>query len=106
MRRRDEFASTIRTGRRGSSAAVVVHTTRSAPQAAVGFIVSRSVGGAVVRNRVRRRLRHLVAARLPELPRDAALVVRALPAAAAASPAQLGADLDRALQRSGLEELR
>jgi ribonuclease P protein component len=105
MRRRDEFASTIRTGRRGSSAAVVVHTTRSAPQA-VGFIVSRSVGGAVVRNRVRRRLRHLVAARLPELPRDAALVVRALPAAAAASPAQLRADLDRALRRSGLEELR
>jgi ribonuclease P protein component len=68
----------------------------------VGFVVSRSVGHAVVRNRVRRRLRHLVRDRLPELsvlPGGAVLVVRALPDAAAASYDELRGDLARCLER-------
>jgi ribonuclease P protein component len=65
----------------------------------VGFVVPRTVGGAVVRNRVRRRLRHLVAERLDRLPTGAALVVRALPEASARSCRELGADLDEALAR-------
>lgn len=64
-----------------------------------GLVVSKSVGGSVVRHRVSRRLRHLLAARLPQLPAGSRLVVRATPAAAAASSAELGADLDRALAR-------
>jgi ribonuclease P protein component len=67
--------------------------------AQVGFVVGKSVGNAVVRNRVRRRLRHLVATRLPALPPGASLVVRALPRAATASSAVLGRDLDSALRR-------
>jgi ribonuclease P protein component len=65
--------------------------------ARAGFVVSKAVGNAVVRNVVRRRLRHLVRERLPELPAGAALVVRALPAAAELSYARLGADLDAAI---------
>ena len=66
----------------------------------VGFVVSRAVGNAVVRNRVRRRLRHLVRDRLAELsPGGAVLVVRALPDAAGASYAELRADLARCLER-------
>ena len=65
----------------------------------VGFVVSKAVGNAVVRNRVRRRLRHLVRDRLDVLPHDGVLVVRSLPAAATASSAQLAGDLDRCLQR-------
>jgi ribonuclease P protein component len=65
----------------------------------VGFVVPRTVGGAVVRNRVRRRLRHLVAERLDRLPAGAALVVRALPEASARSCRELGVDLDEALAR-------
>jgi ribonuclease P protein component len=68
----------------------------SAPSRA-GFVVSKAVGNAVVRNTVRRRLRHLVRERLPELPAGSTVVVRALPPAAGASYAQLGADLDAAL---------
>jgi ribonuclease P protein component len=64
-----------------------------------GFIVGKSVGNAVVRNRVRRRLRHLVAARLRALPPGASIVVRALPPAATASPTVLTRDLDTALRR-------
>ncbi|HEY0698948.1 MAG TPA: ribonuclease P protein component, partial [Micromonospora sp.] len=62
-----------------------------------GFVVSKAVGNAVVRNTVRRRLRHLVRDRLSALPSGAVLVVRALPAAAGASHARLAADLDSAL---------
>lgn len=68
----------------------------------VGFTVSKAVGNAATRNRVKRRLRHLTRERLPDLeglPGRAALVVRALPAAAEASYATLGADLGRTLDR-------
>ena len=64
----------------------------------VGFVVSRAVGGAVVRNLVRRRLRELVRSRLDRLP-EGLLVVRATPQAAAASYASLDADIDRCLER-------
>jgi len=70
-----------------------------AGQTLVGFAVSRAVGGAVVRNRVRRRLRHLVRSRLSLLPRGSLVVVRALPDAAK-TPQRLEADLDAALHRA------
>lgn len=66
----------------------------------VGFVVSGAVGGSVVRHRVVRRLRHLVAERLPLLPDRCDVVVRAQPRAAAATSVELGAALDRALGRA------
>jgi len=51
----------------------------------------------VVRNRVKRQLRHLVADRLADLPDGALVVVRALPPAADSSSALLGSDLDHAM---------
>jgi ribonuclease P protein component len=65
----------------------------------VGFVVSKAVGNSVIRHRVSRRLRHLMRDRLGTLPTGCTLVVRALPAAAAASSADLGIDLDAALHR-------
>ena len=83
---------------------------RSAATAQVGFVVSKAVGNAVTRNRVKRRLRHLVAARLDAVPAYAQLVVRALPAAAS-QPERLASDLDSAwaaaisrLEHSGARE--
>ena len=46
-------------------------------------IISKSVGGSVVRHRVARQIRHGLRDHLNELPTGAFLVVRALPGAAA-----------------------
>ena len=69
------------------------------PGARVGFVVSKAVGNAVARNRTKRRLRHAMRERLAVLPPGSLLVVRAQPAAALASYAELAADLERCLQR-------
>ena len=102
----DGFRRAVRSGRRAGSATVVVHLwvdpDGAAGPAQVGFTVSKAVGNAATRNRVKRRLRHLTRehlAVLEGLPGRAALVVRALPAAADASYAALGADLGRTLAK-------
>ena len=61
--------------------------------------MGKAVGPAVVRTRVKRRLRAVASARVPTLPPGALVVLRANPAAADASSADLAADLDRALAR-------
>ena len=68
--------------------------------ARAGVVVSRAVGGAVVRNTVKRRLRHLLRARVAHLAPGSAIVVRALPPAAGATSAELDADLGAALRRA------
>ena len=55
----------------------------------VGFVVSKGVGNAVVRNRTKRRLRAAVATELAGIPDGADVVVRAQPAAARATYAEL-----------------
>jgi ribonuclease P protein component len=105
LRDSEAFTRTVRSGRRAGGAALVVHLlaneARPAPPR-VGLVVSKAVGNAVVRNRVKRRLRHLTREHLPSLQGlsgSAVLVVRALPASAGATYAELGADLDRCLAR-------
>jgi ribonuclease P protein component len=80
---------------------VVVHQRRELREQPplVGFVVSKSVGGSVVRHQVARRLRAQVALRLSALPAGSGTVVRALPDAAEASSTELGAALDQALAR-------
>ena len=109
LRRREEFAATVRAGRRSGRGVVVVHlvlppngpehvpTTKPA-QSRAGFVVPKAVGNAVSRNKVRRRLRHLVRERLAGLPAGAEVVVRALPAAASLGYDELARDLDAALR--------
>jgi ribonuclease P protein component len=118
MRHRSEFMLAVRQGARAGRRTVTGHLLTSprgeagpaTPLAAgcgeparVGFIVIRAVGPAVVRNRVKRRLRVLARGYLDVLPAGSLLVVRANPPAAAARTADLAADLhlvmDRLLRR-------
>ncbi|WP_344857456.1 ribonuclease P protein component [Amycolatopsis ultiminotia] len=108
LRRSEDFRVVLRRGSRAGRRRLVVHALTTDPPVATpavaraGFVVSKAVGNSVVRHRVTRRLRHLVSARLGTLPPGSSLVVRALPPAASASSAELGADLDAALRRLDL----
>jgi ribonuclease P protein component len=100
MRRRRDFTAAVRRGSRSGRKLLTGHLLVPAAGAAgedcpprAGFVVSRAVGIAVVRNRVRRRLRVLVREYLSSLPRGSLLVVRAHPQAATASQADLAAEL-------------
>ena len=61
-------------------------------------MVPKTVGNAVLRNVVRRQLRHAVRERLPGLPPQVDIVVRALPGSASRSYAQLCVELDDAMR--------
>lgn len=112
MRRGEDFQATVRSGRKARASSVVVHldvpadagpalgggSTREKPL--IGFVVTKSIGPAVVRNRVKRRLRHLMRSRVHQLPSGARLVVRALPSSASRPYGVIAADLDLALSQA------
>ena len=109
LRDSSSFRRTVRSGRRAGGRALVVHLHRgegSAQAPRVGFVVSKAVGNAVVRNRVKRRLRHVVRNFLTALPPSSDLVVRAQPAACDLTSAELGAELGRCLLRVGVTDPR
>jgi len=106
MRSSEDFRATVRRGAKAARPTLVAHVVLPADgeadaETSVGLVVSRSVGSAVARNRVKRRLRHLMRDRLSDVPRGARVVVRALPAASLASSTSLADDLDQALRRAG-----
>jgi ribonuclease P protein component len=100
LRTSTDFSRTVRSGVRNGRRNVVLY---AAPLSAgepsrIGFIVSKSVGNAVVRNLVKRRLREAGALSLKKYPSGFAIVVRALPASAAAGWDSLRTDYDAALE--------
>jgi len=104
LKKRAEFLR-VRSGRRWSTPAFVLEArvrSDAAPseaEARFGFTVSKKIGGAVMRNRVRRRLRALVAALEPARVRpgyDYVLIAR--PGAIARTYRDLKADLEQALK--------
>ena len=104
VRRPDDFRLVLRRGRKAGRRRLSVHALISdaAGPSRAGFVVGRAVGNSVVRHRVTRRLRHLLADRLEAFPPGTALVVRAHPPAAGATSAELAEDLDGALRTLGL----
>jgi len=74
--------------------------THSKQPARVGFVVSKAVGNAVVRNVVRRRLRSAMAGEVAALDDGHAVVIRALPPASTASYAELCQDVRSGLRRA------
>lgn len=88
----------LRQGRAGRGRYVIVRWL-PASELRVGIVVSKKVGKAVVRNRVKRRLREIL--RRLHLPRAHLLLV-ATPEAREAGFAELFQDLTRALKKSGL----
>lgn len=95
---RRDFVRVQTEGRRfrGGSLAVLILPTPAAPEgepARVGFTVSRKVGNAVVRNRVRRRLREITRIHSACLSPSFDYVVIAFPSASSATFARLRDEL-------------
>ncbi|WP_304452603.1 ribonuclease P protein component [Nocardiopsis sp. YSL2] len=103
MRRGSEFSAVMRSGRRASRDAIgLVYLAPPADAVdadppRVGFVVGKSVGVAVVRKRVQRRLRHVMRSQVDALPDGSLLVVRAKPSAATTRQSELAAQIDSAL---------
>jgi ribonuclease P protein component len=86
LTRSSEFARVRSEGRAFHGKAMVVSVLRGVANQGtrVGFVTSRKVGGAVVRNRARRRLREVVRADRPQLLTCCWIVIIAKTAAATA----------------------
>jgi ribonuclease P protein component len=100
--RAEDYKGAVRRGRRISGASLVVyvlrHGGRTMPR--FGFIVSKAVGNAVTRNRVRRRLKAASYLALTKVEPGMDVVVRALPSAAQATWASLQRELNAAIDHA------
>ncbi len=80
LRRPADFRAVMRGGVRVGRPTLVLHALRTqSPPSRAGFVVSKAVGNAVTRNRVKRRLRHLARGALASATVPCDVVVRALP---------------------------
>ena len=93
--RPDDFRQAVRRGRRASTASTVLYalSTENDRAGRFGFIVAKSAGGAVVRNRIRRRLRAASFELLDTVPAGTDIVVRGLAGTDALAWDALVADL-------------
>ncbi|MEX5236901.1 ribonuclease P protein component [Kocuria arenosa] len=93
-----QFSVTTRSGARNGRRNVVVYVRPTGEErpARFGFVVSKAVGNAVRRNKVKRRLRELAQTTVRQTPYGYDVVVRALPPASRADWAELAADYAKA----------
>jgi ribonuclease P protein component len=103
LRRKADFEALGRRGTARSTRLLVLRSLRTGgPETRVGLSTPRSLGGAVQRNRVRRRLRELVRERRGSIGTGWDLLLIARPEAVAASHAELREALGSLLERSGI----
>jgi ribonuclease P protein component len=98
LRKRVEFDQVYKGGERLSSAnmTVIFLTAADRGGSCVGFTAGKALGGAVVRNRIRRRLREAVRRHLSELKSPAVVVFHPRKSALRADFAQLEAEVTKA----------
>jgi ribonuclease P protein component len=105
MKRSADFGATVKHGVRAVQPDIVVHIRRTADGEAgprIGLVVGKSVGSAVERHRVARRLRHVARTVVGELDGADHMVIRALPGSRHAISAGLERQLRVALVRAGV----
>ena len=104
LKRSRDFERVRKEGRTVRGALLTLGVLRLAGEAGfkLGIVTSRRIGGAVVRNRVRRRLREIVRRRQHEVVAGVWLVVIARPPAAGATSALLEKEWQRQAQRAGV----
>jgi ribonuclease P protein component len=97
--RRGDFDAVYRAGKRRSSPHFTVFfRANQTPLSRFGFSIKKALGGAVVRNRIRRRLREIVRGHRPEIPAGWDIVIHPKNTVARAEFAALTTDLLRLLK--------
>jgi len=92
--RRADFEAVYRSGNRRSSAQFVVfYRASSGPGSRFGTSVKKALGNAVVRNRIRRRIREIIRRHISEIPSGWDLVIHPRHSVARARFAPLAAEL-------------
>lgn len=103
MLRRSDFQSVYEHGFRvpGPFFVAFCFAKEAQPRARVGFAASRALGGSVVRNRIRRRLREAVRLNLEKLGPRWNVVLQARKAALTADFSDLNREIQRLFSRCG-----
>lgn len=101
--RKADFEALSRGGVSASCRLLVVRARRTNDEVTrIGLSTPRGIGGAVRRNRLRRRLREVIRLRYPSLPTGWDLLIIARLDASDVASAELGAAFDRLLLRTGV----
>jgi ribonuclease P protein component len=103
MTRSTDFGATVKRGVRAAQPDLVVHVhldddCHEGPR--IGLVVAKSVGNAVERHRVSRRLRHVARSVVNDLDPSERVVIRALPGSRDAASARLEQQLRKGLKKS------
>jgi ribonuclease P protein component len=97
-----EYREVFERGRRTAGQAFICYIARNEGQGRkLGIAVSRKVGGAVIRNRVKRYIREVYRTSRAQLDDDARMVIVARPAAASLSFAECREALTRLFRQGG-----
>jgi ribonuclease P protein component len=102
LRNTSDFRRVVQGGGRISGKRVTMYWIPSAEQSRAGFVARREVGGAVVRNRVRRVLREAWRQVGPSVGRPVDVVFVARPAMAGAKTPEVVEEIQAMLTRLGL----
>lgn len=103
LKRNKEFRRVYRIGKSaGSRTLVLIYAPGRQPDKKIGFAVGRKIGGAVVRNRVKRRLREAVTPLLPEIAPGCRLIFIARSPILDADFGEIQTTVRRLVEKAGL----
>jgi ribonuclease P protein component len=103
LKRNKEFRRVYRRGKSfGSHTLVLIYLQGSHPYKKIGFAVGKKIGNAVVRNRVKRRLREAVTPLLPEIAPGCRLIFIARAPITDVSFREIETTVRRLVQKAGL----
>lgn len=103
LKRNKEFRRVYRQGKSvPGRILVLIHRSSREPNVKIGFAVSKKTGSAVVRNRVKRRLREAVTPLLPEIAPGCRLIFIARSAITDADFKEIESTVRRLVSKAGL----
>lgn len=103
LKKRYQFNYVYKSGEHFSCEHLVLYVSSSKTKSIkVGFAVTKKVGHAVVRNKIRRRLREIVQKQLPNLKQNYNIIVVAKENIAGASFEKLSIEMNKLLKKANL----